>query len=812
MAFGNLTIDFRQLSKIPVRDRVTLAQSPQASSIFGNLSPIEIAALFPDYYKKFIPTGGGSGGGASMVSGMTGAAYTGSGGGATPAPTRPTTPAVIQEILDSAGPMPDRYGGGSTNGQVEVLKFARRWGISPQAAAGVLRIESGIRTDIQGGAGNNFYGVFQLQGQQIPGLTEKAGFGRLNPEQYRKLSLGDQLKVMDEYYKQWNVQPGFFTGDPSKDAAKMWALQLAPGNAKKINYDDSNAVISKTQQASKIMSSGGYVSVGSAGAGSIPGGEEYLKDAEQQGLPGTAPIDQALPADETGIIPLEQGGTATVVPQTQAFDPAIFSQLDPRIHEYYKTASDTEKKQIEHAITKLGVNNVQQITSKHPTSTATAVTDKLYQESVKNFTDASSAAGFYDNIRSQYPDKIDLNSPIWNTVDPELAKAKKSIVDADTGLVGRDALLAADSAAKVLRNNNYIPRIASGGDNHSANHGSGRDANYSIDLAASVVDKNGKVVPIELGKDMPEKIKNDMATAAYFASMDAVGGHRVGYPDSSSPHSMHIQQDPARRTAYWGYSETAKRLGVGTSSVATLQATEEGKRFLAERETINRLTPEQKAEYFDNITGYKTQKLESQSANIVQTQPAATEPISQTPNVKPETSSDVNITPLEKQTSISGTEATTQAQPIQQETTAAPLQQAEKNMALGGTKSTDVEPNMVNEKYTIAQTDPKTGETKPIANFNKDEEVNIKDGQMNVDSAYKKKAEETLQKTDTGMPNNTQNQNQYAMRQTSDRPKDALAEQVKYGFVPRSPSYERSVTNSKFGISHFNIGAKSQYS
>jgi len=109
MAFGNLTVDFRKLSKIPVRDRVTLAKSPVGSEIFGNLSPTEIAALFPDYYKKFIPTGGG---GASMSAGMTGAGYTGGGGdtgtapstgGATPAPTGPVVPALIQEILDSAG-------------------------------------------------------------------------------------------------------------------------------------------------------------------------------------------------------------------------------------------------------------------------------------------------------------------------------------------------------------------------------------------------------------------------------------------------------------------------------------------------------------------------------------------------------------------------------------------------------------------------------------------------------------------------------------------------------------------------------------
>ena len=133
MAFGNLTVDFRQLSKIPVRDRVTLAQSPQASSIFGNMSPTEIAALFPDYYKKFMPSGGG----ASMASGMTGAGRTGTGTSTTSTATTSTTtstmPKYMQDILSGvSGPqttIKSSSGGNFTPRERAVLDFiAKREG------------------------------------------------------------------------------------------------------------------------------------------------------------------------------------------------------------------------------------------------------------------------------------------------------------------------------------------------------------------------------------------------------------------------------------------------------------------------------------------------------------------------------------------------------------------------------------------------------------------------------------------------------------------------------------------------------------
>jgi hypothetical protein len=177
----------------------------------------------------------------------------------------------------------------ATQTQKDVLDFANRWGISPEAAAGVFKVESGVTN---GATNGGYHGVFQLETEQVPQFTEAAGFGKLSAAQFRELPVADQLKVMDEYYKFHKVKPGFFTGDPKTDTAKMWALQLAPSNAKKLDYTDPNARIAKPGQAGLISAGGrgGPVTVGSS-MNSLAGGVEYLSDAITR-IEGTATPEQ----------------------------------------------------------------------------------------------------------------------------------------------------------------------------------------------------------------------------------------------------------------------------------------------------------------------------------------------------------------------------------------------------------------------------------------------------------------------------------------------------------------------------------------
>jgi putative chitinase len=248
------------------------------------------------------------------------------------------------------------------------------------------------------------------------------------------------------------------------------------------------------------------------------------------------------------------------------------------------------------------------------------------------------ATGFYGELRNSYPDQIDKNSPIWDTLDPELKKSKHLIVDAETGLVGRDALLAADASSKVLRNNGMIPRIASGGDNHSPNHGEGRSANYSIDLAASVQTESG-IKDIRVGSGISPEIKTQMAMAAKLASEGAQGNFRVGIPLKDSNASMHIQVDPERPARIWGYSEAAKRSNVNMS-IRALTMSGEGQSYMQALEDASSMQPEDKSKLLASMTGIKekeTNQTVAQTEKDIEVKAEATKPATEASTPTPTT-------------------------------------------------------------------------------------------------------------------------------------------------------------------------------
>ncbi len=154
----------------------------------------------------------------------------------------------------------------------------------------------------------------------------------------------------------------------------------------------------------------------------------------------------------------------------------------------------------------------------------------------------------YDELRSEFPDIIDENSDIWDKLDPTLKDNRSMIVDVNGRKVGRETLIAADAAAKVLRKNGLTPRIVSGGDEHSKNHGEGTSVNRSIDVQAYDA-KGGRV---HLGQVDPQ-IRKDMLTASQLSVKGE--NFRIGIPTDNSNTGMHIQSDPDFEPAIWGYSE-----------------------------------------------------------------------------------------------------------------------------------------------------------------------------------------------------------------------------------------------------------------
>ena len=91
---SNLTVDYKQLMRMTVQDRVGMAKSGFGEELMQSLTPTQLALAFPKYYARQLPdigriiTGGGGGGSAPSYGG----AGTSSGGGstATPAPAAPS--------------------------------------------------------------------------------------------------------------------------------------------------------------------------------------------------------------------------------------------------------------------------------------------------------------------------------------------------------------------------------------------------------------------------------------------------------------------------------------------------------------------------------------------------------------------------------------------------------------------------------------------------------------------------------------------------------------------------------------------------
>jgi hypothetical protein len=195
-----------------------------------------------------------------------------------------------------------------------IREFSSRYNINPNALASVLSVETGGSFDPSriGGAGNNFTGIFQLQTEQIAGLTESV-FGRsMSREEYMRLSFDEQLRVYERYMLnalrgEENAQ-NFFSGDPEQDAARLWALQLAPSRARSLDYSDPNTVISRTNQADVISQRRGLVTVGSA-AGSLERGGLFEVPNESVELltPRSGFLGENIPSDislAAGKIPL----------------------------------------------------------------------------------------------------------------------------------------------------------------------------------------------------------------------------------------------------------------------------------------------------------------------------------------------------------------------------------------------------------------------------------------------------------------------------------------------------------------------------
>lgn len=811
MAFGNLTVDFRQLSNIPVRDRAALARSPQASEIFGNLTPTEIAALFPDYYKKFIPAATGSGLASGLSGGTTpysppvstGSAPSAPGTAPPIVPAGPKVPVFVDEIL--------KKGDVETN-----IK-------TPKGKLGLYRPQYALTdADLSDEVIRTVAGEAYMSSKEGVDAVINVMLNRVGSKEY-----GSNLAaVARQGHGTKAVQfEGYNKGKPTEKQAeyireriRILASGAEPDNTYGANEFRADWYVfgeGKGKPFYRDAEKQGFVNIGGnifAARGNYSGPYQgYSKDEVQKRLeeaskeiaetiPGTEASDTALPTSETGVIPFEQGPATTVQPELQSFDPKILEKY-PNLKDYYDNATADEKKLLETAITRIGSTGVQEIMEKHPSASAEAVTDTIVRESDKTATNVS-------DMVNQDP------LTFWKQRNPQGARIEDLDIETLRTSMMAAMKLEADMAAQGKPKRVEIYGPSSGVRNEISGSRHSVPFKDALDIAIYDVDPN-----------TGEKLKSKSGAYGNYANKPNHGGidpegyalyhefgqnaelARIFLADQGDTNYqnwairqgglfsdvewdfMHIDRSPlakpgdlgvsthrnphGRGDVAYGYSTSAlKELGIDPKSDA-------GKRLMTG--VVERFGGEGPATK-ESIAKAARQaygpKLEQDSAEVVQTTTEQPLPgaAAQTPEQRP---SETDVIPFQQ----------------------APAANTTPNMQLGGTEKIR---SSVDEPLSIVARDRDGGENR-ILNFNPDERVVIKNGEAEVTSEYKEKARETLQQTDMG----GQQSNQYSMQQRiSNESPRTFPEQVKYGIIPESPSIARQTRMAKFGNDHFERASK----
>jgi hypothetical protein len=745
MAFGNLTIDFKSLTKIPIRDRTTLAKSSMASEIFGNLTPSQIAALFPDYYKQQINAMAGqssgfgagalstvkSGGGGGYSGGATGGG--GSGGGTAAPAGPPPRPEVISGILKDAGVSVEssstQYSPTKNASAIQggIVGIANKFGMDPVDVATFMRYETGGTLDpLQSGPvthNGHHVGLIQMGDVQ----QKEVGIN-LNPNNGPISSLDEQFAGIDKYFE----KHGFYKWLKNNPDASVYQKRLAmyatvnAGNPFSINASDAGnggAPGTVTDKVNDMFSD--------RNGSHYQRAKEYMGQTFEPILPaqidGTQPIDTSAPGSDTAIRPLRNDGST--------FDPLVLDNLDPRVKDFYMNkASVYEKKALEKAITKLGIDGVNQTTAKYPTANPAMVNTKVIGES----------------------DRFSVIGGDIADVDPRL-----------TNLL--------QNAAKDLPEG-YTVKAISGKDARSTG-----TKNHPNGLAVDVQIYNDKGELLKYDGNSPDwKEYEKLYRSVYIRGQDLYpdqkfiwGGAWQGTA-SGNGDPMHYQiADPNVR----GSSQTSGRYSFENGL--------DPNHDFARNTPNNQLTADERAYYDESIRSKiiaEKQSITNPNATATPVT-AATAPITDTPKVDAAGS---DTQPM----NLRQPEQTTAAPAAPSGTTNVPS--ANSAWKLGGTEELGVT-NKVDEPYTLSGPE---GEMK----FNADEEVNVKDGRAEVKNEYKKATEETQQKTDTGNvlskdEKTVQNTMKMTSRTSIDR--NPWANQITDGYSPHSPSYERMLKSIK---------------
>ena len=622
-----MNVDYKALRRMTPSERTNYAKRGLLDDVLSALTPTQVANLFPKYYAEQLPnigisgsqaasqigTSGSFGGGSSGGGGGGGGGGGDSGGGgnsATPvrhAPQRPFSPgesSVVEKYLGT--PSGSQSGGSGTAPQINGNGTQRLLGLIASGEGGYESSNGGtIRGRIVNSTNNTLRG-----GKKLSELT----VGEIN--RYMSLPPGhpDRLFAVGKYQlTKTGAWPGAvkFLGLKDTDVLtpeiqeKMGLYTIMEKRKEVGAYirgESNDKLAAQKALALEFASIPVPVDMDVEGHGHRRAGQSAYGQGNAASH-SIAEVDQALELTRQEFQQAQNNPSNNQPAQTPGtVQPAAGPSADAvgrPADQPEMTGTGDLNNQPPPVISPVGPDGSDVIP---PDTTATPST-----------ADEETPSEKYQRLKGNYPDKIDANSDIWNELDPELKanmfpkqgvgnNVSQGILDNETKLIGRDSLIAADAYMKTLRKYGYTPRIArgGGGNNHSPNHGEGRDANYSIDIGA--FDAQGREIG---GGGLPPEVSLE-ASAMAQASVDRI---RIGF--STTDTSTHIQGgDPVLKNDYWGYTQT------GSSSKRYLQTPLE-KEFERQFGIIEGLTIEDKAKMLNNALGNgqpQTQTAEAQPA------------------------------------------------------------------------------------------------------------------------------------------------------------------------------------------------------
>ena len=743
MSLQPIVIDFKKLRSVPVRDRVALAQSNQASEIFGNLTPSQIAALFPDYYKKQISSlagqvssfgsalstqpgsgGGGVGGGRSSAGG-------GSGGSGTAVPVGPPPrPEVVNGILTAAGisvetPAASSDGHFTAKERATLDLVAQREGAKdPNVVFGGSRYAAQLGLDQVPLTERSVADVVNNVMPKLRSLSKADGYGVMNGRvvgtsavgtgQMVEGTLKTNLRHLGIPESEWDKIKFDKTLQERLTLANFETSGIGnPNDPKSWNYD---RLAQQYESLQKRRITADEIARIDSATDTIATGQ----------LGGTEPIDSSQAGSDTAINPLRKDETT--------FDPMVLDNLDPRVKDFYNNkASEYEKKALEKSILKLGVDGVNQVTAKYPTANPASVNTKIVGES----------------------NRFSVSSGDIVDVDPRLTNlVKMASNDLPEG---------------------YTVRAISGKDARSTgtkNHPNG------LAMDVQIYNDKGELLKYD-GNSADWKQYEKLYRSVYIRGKDL-------YPDQEFIWGGAWQGTASGNGDPMHY-QIVNRDVQGASKSSGHYSFDNGldpNHDFARNTPQNQLTAEERAQYDEAIRSKVIAEKQTVSNPNITAEPLpATAPVTQPTQVAPG-GSDANPVDLRKtdNTNVApATDSATNVTPLQGTTN---VPSANSSWKLGGTEELGVA-NKVDEPYKLIGPEGQM-------NFNPNEEVNVKDGKATVTNEYDKKTNETKQKLDQKEPQSP-NKGRMTSRATSSG--NDAAEAMAAGYSPPSPSYQKKVAN-----------------